>query len=156
MGWFSKTEYKHLRFESAATEYLADYAEAPPPKGTASEEYQQLRNLTGSIVSCYLVSLDTLVEPPADRQASPEELFENEENRVRIREALAQLPEKNRQVLVDLYFHELTMEEVGRKMALSKSWVCRLHARGLDMLRDILQGSVPERSRKQYHSATDK
>jgi RNA polymerase sigma factor for flagellar operon FliA len=140
-GWFSKTEYKQMRFEAAASEYLADYAAAPPPEGSAAEEYQHLKSLTGSVVNCYLLSLDSLVEKqPADTRASPEELFRGEEERRRVREALAQLPEKNREVMAQLYFHDLTMEEIGRKMGLSKSWVCRLHARGLEMLRDILQG----------------
>jgi DNA-directed RNA polymerase specialized sigma subunit len=35
------------------------------------------------------------------------------------------------------------MEEVGQTMGLSKSWVCRLHARGIDMLRDLLRSAAP-------------
>jgi RNA polymerase sigma factor for flagellar operon FliA len=144
MGWFSKTEYKQLRFEAAANEYLTDYSSAPPADGTAEQDYEELKNLTGSIVSCYLVSLDSVPETqPADTAASPEDLFQGMEERSQVRQALAELPEKNRHVLVEMYFRERTMEEIGRNMGLSKSWVCRLHARSLEMLRDKLRAGSP-------------
>jgi hypothetical protein len=32
----------------------------------------------------------------------------------------------------------LTLEEIGRRLGLSKSWVCRLHAKSLEILRKFL------------------
>ena len=49
--------------------------------------------------------------------------------RDRLREALTKLPPKNRQVLEDYYFRDETLESIGERLGLSKSWVSRLHAR---------------------------
>src|ERR1051325_4809735 len=38
MGWFSKTEYKQLKFEAAANDYMTDYSNAAPPQGTADAQ----------------------------------------------------------------------------------------------------------------------
>jgi RNA polymerase sigma factor (sigma-70 family) len=57
---------------------------------------------------------------------------------------LSQLPETNRQILEHCYFQGLTLEQIGRKLGLSKSWVCRLHAKSLEMLRKkLVQVTAP-------------
>src|SRR5215831_7701936 len=58
MAWFSKAQYQQYRFERAANEYLSDYSSTAVPQGTAEEDYEDLRNIAGSVVSCYMLSLD--------------------------------------------------------------------------------------------------
>jgi RNA polymerase sigma factor (sigma-70 family) len=49
------------------------------------------------------------------------------------------LPEKERIIIEQYYFHDLTLSEVAQQYAgLSKSWVSRLHDRALGMLREKL------------------
>jgi RNA polymerase sigma factor for flagellar operon FliA len=89
-------------------------------------------------VSCYLLSLDERAYDTADTSQNPEEVLQETEERQRLREAIAQLPEKNRQVLEGYYFQELSLEEIGQKLGLSKSWVCRVHAKSLELVRTLL------------------
>jgi RNA polymerase sigma factor for flagellar operon FliA len=138
MGWFSKSLYDQYKFEMAANEYLKDYSTAPPPNAAAEEEYQDLQNVTGSIVSCYLLSLDERAYETADSSQTPEEVLQESEERQRLREAISQLPEKNRQVLEGYYFQDLSLEEIGQRLGLSKSWVCRVHAKSLELVRTLL------------------
>ena len=77
-------------------------------------------------------------EPIDSKQVSAEETIVRNQQRSKVRLSLAQLPERNRRVLELFYFEELTLEEIGKKLGLSKSWVCRLHAKSLELLRKQL------------------
>jgi len=132
------------RFEEAANEYMADYSGAPTvPSGSAS--YEEIKNVTASIVTSYFLSLDSLpYEPKAEKEELPIDRLVRQEQRERVRNALKTLPEKNRRVLECYYFEELTLEEIGKQLGLSKSWVSRIHAKGLEMLRPLLQEALIE------------
>lgn len=68
-----------------------------------------------------------------EKEVSKKQMFE------KIRAAIATLPEKERTIVEQYYFHDLTLSEVAKRYAgLSKSWVSRLHDRALEMLRDKL------------------
>ncbi|MCW5964621.1 MAG: sigma-70 family RNA polymerase sigma factor [Bryobacterales bacterium] len=62
-----------------------------------------------------------------------------EQTRTRLHEALTRLPEKNQTVLRGYYFEELSLEQIGERLGLSKSWVCRVHAKSLELLREELE-----------------
>jgi DNA-directed RNA polymerase specialized sigma subunit len=55
-----------------------------------------------------------------------------------LKRAIASLPAKNREIIERYYFEEVSLEEIGDRMGLSKSWVCRIHAKSLIMLRETL------------------
>ena len=137
MAWFSRTQYQHYRFEQAANEYMADYASTSVPQGSLQEQHDELKNIGGSIVNCYMLSLNQLPEKATERLPSEgEEECDRLEQQQMLRECLDQLPEKNRQVLELYYFQDVNMEEIGERLGLSKSWVSRIHSRSLDMIRD--------------------
>ena len=141
VGWFSK-EPARLRFESGANEYLKDYSDSAPPSGSAPEAHQELNDLTSSVVNCYLMSLASVTEELPDTAAeTPEETLLASESHKNLHRALAQLPDKNRQVMEAYYFRDETLESIGQRLGLSKSWVSRLHAKSLDMIRAILDQS---------------
>lgn len=148
MGWFSKGQYQQYRFEMAANEYLKDYSAFPPQEGTAEDAYQELRSVPGSLLSCYLLSLDEMPQEIEERtSSSPEARLQHIEDLSNVREALSRLPEKNRLVLEDYYIQELSLEEIGKKIGLSKSWVSRIHAKGLEMMREALVDSNLKKQR---------
>lgn len=137
-GCFSR--HPKLRFEAAANDYMQDYASASPaPQVAPADALAELQQLTSAVVSSYVLSLDALVREVPDGRPSPEEICSRQETRGRIRSALAQLPPKNREVVEAYYFGDATLDEIGRKLGLSKSWVCRLHAKSLEMLRALLE-----------------
>jgi RNA polymerase sigma factor for flagellar operon FliA len=139
MGWYPKGHYRQMRFEMAANEYLKDVSAGSP--GTASPEAQllNLKDLTANVATCYMLSLETVQQEPIDQsQISAEEAVVLAEQSRNLRRSLSQLPATNRQILEHCYFQGLTLEQIGRKLGLSKSWVCRLHAKSLEMLRNKL------------------
>ena len=139
MGWFSKTLYQQYKFEMAANEYLKDYSESAPPSGNLEAEYEDIKNFTGSVLSCYLLSLDDLTQDIAEStDKSPERQAQINEEQQKMREAMAKLPEKNRQVIQWYYFEEKSLEEIGQELGMSKSWICRVHAKSVELLRDLM------------------
>jgi RNA polymerase sigma factor FliA len=51
-----------------------------------------------------------------------------------VRDAMDRLPEHSRQLLELHYYGDLTLEEAGRKLGVSKSWASRMHAKALKAL----------------------
>jgi RNA polymerase sigma factor for flagellar operon FliA len=137
-------DHARLSFEAAANDYLGDLAGAPASGGSAAADFERLKEVAGGVMACYLLSIDQMPHELADRNGeTPEEIFGRSESRRQVREAMAKLPEKNRRLIEDYYFADLSLEEIGAKMGLSKSWVCRLHAKSLEMLREILGRQRP-------------
>jgi RNA polymerase sigma factor for flagellar operon FliA len=144
MGWFVK-DAGRLRFESGANEFLKDYADSGQSANSLEGTVQELQDLTTSVVNCYFLSLSSMTEElPETGTKSAEERYIDSEMREKLRQALAQLPEKNREVLEAYYFRDETLEAIGERLGLSKSWLSRLHAKSLEMLRTALvqSGSV--------------
>lgn len=87
-----------------------------------------------SLNSFRVQSVLTTMESPASR------VLRQEEAEV-IKAALQKLPNRHRFVLQAHYYEELSLVSIGRALNLSKSWVSRIHAQALSMVRNILQDS---------------
>jgi len=143
MGWYPKSQYQQMRFEMAANEYMKDASAEPPVAGSAEAQLQDLKETTGNIMTCYMLSLEAMPEEPADqKQVSAEDMVVQAEQKRNVRWLLAKLPEINRAVLEGFYFGGLTLDQIGAKLGLSRSWVCRLHAKSLAMLRKQMADSA--------------
>ena len=139
MGWFAKDPAR-LRFESGANEYLKDYTETAPASGTPEDALRELEDLAGTVVNSYFLSLTSLPEElPQSGHKSAEERSIDLQMQQKVRKALAGLPARNRQILEAYYFQDETLESIGGRLGLSKSWLSRLHAKSLEMLRGALQ-----------------
>jgi RNA polymerase sigma factor for flagellar operon FliA len=138
MGWLKGDA--RLRFEAGANEYLKDYTEPgagePAP---AAAPYGELKQLTSAVLTSYMLSLDGANLEIADPAAVSAEDALLQRDQIRcVKDAIAKLPENNRLLIEQYYFHDQTLEEIGNRLGLSKSWVCRLHAKSLDMLRGLV------------------
>jgi RNA polymerase sigma factor for flagellar operon FliA len=71
-------------------------------------------------------------------EGSPLNLLVNMEIKNKLKNAIDQLPEKERLVLSLYYYEELTMKEAGRVMDLTESRVCQLHAQAVLRLRSMV------------------
>jgi RNA polymerase sigma factor for flagellar operon FliA len=138
MGWLKGDS--RLRFEAGANEYLKDYTE--PGAGDASSgtaAYGELQQLSSAVMTSYMLSLDASnTEIADDKAVSAEDALLESDARRQLRDAIARLPENNRILIEAYYFGDATLEEVGKRLGLSKSWICRLHAKSLDMLRALM------------------
>ena len=139
------------RFEEAANEYMTDYS----AEGNAAS-YAEVKNVAAGIVASYFLSLEQpSAEAPAQSAQAPLDTLLRQEQQKGIREALKTLPEKNRKVLEAYYFEDLTLDEIGKRLGLSKSWVSRMHAKGLEMLRPAVErtlSSKPDKPKSQAQS----
>jgi RNA polymerase sigma factor FliA len=138
MAWFSKSYQQRLKFEVGANELAREFAEEPRLANSAADEFADLAAQTGAIASCFMMSLDAKEDFVADQRPSAEEELVGRETHRRLRDAVKRLPEKNRRVLEGYYYDDKSLEEIGASMGLSKSWVCRVHAKSLEMVRDYL------------------
>lgn len=137
-GWIPRSLYSKIKFEQAANEYLQSMAERQVrPKPTAEEEISELYETVNSLASIYIISIDASEEPLEieDKRANDIE-HKAEFRKVKdcMRQAIEELPDKERKLIKMYYFQNQTLEEAGLKLGLSKSWTSRLHARALSLL----------------------
>ncbi len=136
-GWLSRTQYAKNKFQEGANEYLKNFSEVG---GISQENDGDKSNAIFSVVnqlaSIYIISLDAAegLQLVDDQAVSQETITEIGQAKDIIRNKVTSLPEKERQLIEFYYYDGLTLEEVGEKMGLSKSWASRLHARALKML----------------------
>ncbi len=57
----------------------------------------------------------------------------------RLKAAIDERPDQERQLLRRIYFDDLTIDEASREIGLSKSWGSRLHARAIEGLQRSLK-----------------
>jgi len=84
--------------------------------------------------------LDAGLEAPRKSLSSPSQQAVRREEAVRLADALGQLPEHYREVMVLHHLEGLTLSEVARRMQRTDDSVEKLWARGLIQLRRILGG----------------
>ncbi|MEY4700828.1 MAG: hypothetical protein RL326_1015 [Pseudomonadota bacterium] len=78
-------------------------------------------------------------------QQNPERVLQRKQAAKKMRAIVATLPEKERTIIEQYYFHDRKFIEVAEQFSgLSKSWVSRLHDRALDLLREKMRGGVSE------------
>jgi RNA polymerase sigma factor for flagellar operon FliA len=80
------------------------------------------------------------VSGAGDEDTSPDldELVHQREVRERVQEAIASLPEKEREVIALYYYCDGSFADVGARLGISRVWASRLHKRALTMLRELL------------------
>lgn len=72
-------------------------------------------------------------------ESNPLNMLVDMEFRDKLRQAIDQLPPKEKLVLSLYYFEEMTMKEAGRVMELTESRICQLHAQAVMRLRSMVK-----------------
>jgi RNA polymerase sigma-70 factor (ECF subfamily) len=75
-------------------------------------------------------------------QSSPSQQVDRQEEALRLADALAQLPEAQREALVLQYWHGLTVAQIGERLERTPVAVAGLLKRGLQRLRELLGDAV--------------
>lgn len=137
-GWIPRSLYSKIKFEQSANEYLQAQAEKNPAKSMSlEEEMGEIYNTVNSLASIFIISIDANEETMEieDKKANDiEHKAEFQKIKESMRQAIEELPEKERRLVKLYYFQNKTLEEAGAKLNLSKSWTSRLHARALGLL----------------------
>ena len=69
------------------------------------------------------------------RYELPEEAVEKEELKVVLQDALTQLTEKERQVVLMYYYEDMTLKEISNVLEVSESRVSQLHTKALNKMK---------------------
>jgi RNA polymerase sigma factor for flagellar operon FliA len=142
IGWFSRSEFARIRFEQSANDQMTSFSDANSEVRSqgVEDEIQEIEAIFSGIVSAYMLSLESSesLNTPESR-SSPDEDYEEKEFSGIIREAISQLPETERKLIEYYYYHGMTLEEIGNKLGLSKSWTSRLHSKCLQHLCQMLK-----------------
>lgn len=137
----------------AASEYLEHRGErelgaaaqgASPPQG--ADALSALKSAMASIKMMYVTSLEGMAEAegfePESQATSPDEAIDTIKIARALKDALATLPEKERELVRKHYYEGKNLLEAGAELGISKSWASRLHAQAVDRLRDIVDARM--------------
>ncbi|MFH1808700.1 MAG: sigma-70 family RNA polymerase sigma factor [Pseudomonadota bacterium] len=149
MGWVSRNEYAKFRFEERANAYLAnvnDRQTIGEDNKAVEAEVEELADTVQNLVTIFVTSLEGMeglqVE---DLEALPVDIKVSDvQVKAHVRDALSRLPEQERNLLTMYYFKEMSLQEVGDSMGLSKSWTSRLHAKAIEKMSRILRDLLME------------
>jgi RNA polymerase sigma factor for flagellar operon FliA len=83
-------------------------------------------------------SLPTGLRP--SQPDSPDQVYEKDQIRERVRHAIAALPAREQRVIQMYYDEDVTMKEIGAAIGVNESRVSQLHARAIGRLRAALDG----------------
>lgn len=135
-GWIPRSLYSKIKFEQAANDYLQTASDKGVGK-RRDDDAGEVYDTVNSLASIYIISIDSGEETMEieDKTANDiEQKAEFQKIKEFMRQAIEELPEKERKLIKMYYFQNKTLEEAGGKLGLSKSWTSRLHARALGLL----------------------
>lgn len=151
MGWVSRTEYQRYRFEQRANAYLNtvhnQHLQAPVGiRKSTEDEIDDLAHVVEGLVTIYVTALDAMegFEVEDDRGPTIEESVEIQQARTLVRAALDRLGGQEKTLLELYYYGEMSLEEVGKQLGLSKSWTSRLHGRAIQKMGRLLRDLADE------------
>ncbi len=129
-------EYLEAQAERASA--ARDRAQA----ATTADKLREVKAALGAIKTMYVVSIHSVEhEPIPAPDEEPADRLHWERRRAALREAIAALPERERELLHKHYIEDKTLLDAGAELGMSKSWASRLHARAVDQLRARLDTS---------------
>ncbi len=120
--------------------------QAPAPAGSADAAAEAAQTLAAvlddAVIAFSLGEIAAQIGPeiPDD----PAQALAARQERQGLDRALGTLPRREREMIVGIYLRDETIEHVGRRFGLTKSWASRLHARALQKLRAALAAQEPE------------
>jgi len=155
-GHLPRSEYAKVKAQQRAHAYLANLSDrelgartaGSPPVGAPSTEDQlrALHEAMAGVVTSFVTSLEAMAmsgHQVSDEKLSPEDEAEVSQYRQVLRQAIEQLPEKERHFIVKHYFEDKNLQDAGQELGFTKSWASRLHARALALLRKNLDKTAP-------------
>ena len=126
--------------------------------GSFADDVEDISNAVAGLAVIFAASADGADQLGMGEGSSlpADERLELEQQKTRIRAAIAKLPDNERKLLEGYYFHGKTLEEAGAAIGQSKSWASRLHARAVERLKEMLseEEEAPLDSRRKAHGGT--
>jgi RNA polymerase sigma factor for flagellar operon FliA len=138
MSWIPRRQFERTRVQEAIDDVAEGLvAGASPPRG--EDAARGLASALRETAMAFVATVEAFEETEA-ATPSPEAAAAARQDTGRVRSALAGMPEREREMIRLRYYEDLTLEEAGRRLGLSKSWASRLHTRALRLLGEQLSG----------------
>lgn len=118
-----------VRIESAKT-----LAEGSKGESAASS----LDGVLGRVAAAYCAAGSLSAEEGEEDTGAPDAVLLRSERSRHVRQAIDELPKRERHLIFGHYIRDKPLDMLAEELGLSKSWCSRLHARGLDLLRELL------------------
>lgn len=151
MDWIPRSvRQKQKKLEAAYAKYETEKGRAATDEELAEElelSVEELYNWQGQTKVSNLVSLDEFVEQGSEMRMDtsanmhfeqPENVVEKAELTRMISEALEQLTEKEKQVVLMYYYEDMTLKEISCVLSVSESRVSQLHTKALIKMKNNL------------------
>ena len=147
MNWFSRAQYKRVRYEQMANEVLQVDSAAPEAadKNRSDGELGWFRDISCALaVVCLATRSDdtgqsTLSSVEDPTSPDPTKTAISRETTRRLRELIDGLPSEAGKLIRATYYEGATLQEAGKRLGISKSWASRLHAKTLRHLAHSLR-----------------
>lgn len=149
MDWIPRSlRQKQRRIDQAMSKIEAETGKTATDEQIAQElgiSLDELNNWQGQAKMSNMVSLDEFTEEGTEttkmeavgnaRFDRPEDVVEKEELKKMIVEALDNLTEKEREVVVLYYYEDMTLKEISLVLEVSESRVSQLHTKALNKMK---------------------
>jgi RNA polymerase sigma factor for flagellar operon FliA len=136
----------------AASEYLehrsdrdAGAAQRGVPPAQGADALAAIKQAMSAIRTMYVTSLEGMRDKgfdPAVDAAPPDERLDTQRLSSKLRDAIAALPDRERELMTKHYWEGKNLLEAGAELGISKSWACRLHAQAVDRLRNLVDAET--------------
>jgi RNA polymerase sigma factor for flagellar operon FliA len=150
MGWVNRSEYQKIRFEERATAYLENMSNrelgSTAEHKSVEDHIEDLAAQVSQLVTIYVTSLEAMEDLQIEDKERErlDDRFADVQMKAHVRDAMEKLPEADREIIQLYYFKEMSLQEVGNSLGLSKSWTSRRHAQAIEKLSRILQEMLKE------------
>jgi len=134
--------YRRARAVQAAHDLREQLASEPdsPKRVAQSERLARILDFAAKAALTFRLSMHDIeleVAELSDEPTDPGAIMESAEVSKKMREFVATLPEKERNVITDYYFNGKSFSQIAERYGgYSKSWVSRLHRHALDLLHE--------------------
>lgn len=144
----SRSGAKKARALRALTEYREEDEIRRRAEGSPEEKLAEVFQQAASAALVYRLSLcaESGEELLGSDAETPEEVTSRQEMATLLKNGVAELPEKERLVIEEYYFHHRTFDEIGEKHSMSKGWVSKVHRKAVVQLRDFMTAHDTDRS----------
>jgi RNA polymerase sigma factor for flagellar operon FliA len=160
MGWLSRSEYQKTRMGERANSLMEQHSSRESSmtrdNRSTSEQVDDLASQVSQLVTIFVTSLEALSETEFEDHSARKQdvVFEEKQSKKVLHMAIANLPKEDKELLRLYYFEDLSLEEVGLRIGLSKSWTCRRHSQVIQKLtanfKSLTETKKPEKKKMAY------
>jgi RNA polymerase sigma factor for flagellar operon FliA len=140
MSWTSRARYRRLRYQQISNEVLAtDADDTDPIDGDLKSQATWFRNITRNLGVVYINSQGQDESGRSDYSITDSRMeashvIAQREISAKLKALVDAMSAPQSQLIRYIYYEGLNLEEAGRRLGISKSWACRLHAKILEEL----------------------